>query len=433
MLFAFNFKCNSYNDKYNKLVIGSMCDELCKPRNNYETYKSYKLVDCYNPDINKAANHDFNRIYTDYKTVLIFENRGESKKKSESLKKFVLKSRKKYFLDFDTHMDFDFKEKPINEQLEFLIDYIETTLQSKFDLKLDKDDRDWQRIFKTNSRLALDNLDKYANKDDINYYIRLFYLDGYKTYLKALETKDKELLARFITNFVVLTSQDEYLFYKFFQSKPGVLKINATCGNFYMVEFVDTLASKVKHMNIEERKSLAIKFLDLIHSLDTSYLVKKDLIKTDNVLISTPIQFCDVKLDNFGLNQQSQLKIIDPDMAYPDFYIFTSKVCEQHEDCHVFDCKSFCDQISKRCVNKRINNNLQAFCEKIFNNSFYEKDGILSGVDSFGTNVHSEIMNRLSRCQNPGFYQGSDVIVGANDSLNRGLNILLQDTGNHLN
>lgn len=105
--------------------------------------------------------------------------------------------------------------------------------------------------------------------------MRLFYLDEYKTYLRALQEKDKRLLARFITNFVVLTGQDEYLFYKLFQSKPGALKIKGTCGHFYMTEYVETLEGKVSKMNSLERKSLAASFLELIHSLDTAYLVKR--------------------------------------------------------------------------------------------------------------------------------------------------------------
>jgi hypothetical protein len=50
---------------------------------------------------------------------------------------------------------------------------------------------------------------------------------------KALKNKDKILLNNFITNLVILMSQDEYLFYRFFNNKPGSLKIYGSCGHFY--------------------------------------------------------------------------------------------------------------------------------------------------------------------------------------------------------
>lgn len=273
--------------------------------------------------------------------------------------------------------------------------------------------------------------------------MRLFYLDEYKpTYLRALKTMDKHLMARFITNLVVLTSQDEYLFFKLFHSKPGSLKINGTCGHFYATEYVENLARRVPHMNVAERKSLARQFLSLAHSLDTVYLVKR---QPNGSLRTTPIQFCDVKLENFGLDLNGQLRIMDTDTAYPDSYIFRPRRCESHDDCHFFDCKSYCDSSGEsgnngdgggggrgvgKCLTSRVNNNLQAFCEKIFNNSVTPALGLLSGVQDLGTNVHSEIMSRLDRCQSPGLFRvNTDIPIYANESISRSLNILLQHDG----
>lgn len=246
---------------------------------------------------------------------------------------------------------------------------------------------------------------------------------------------DKKLLARYITNFVVLTGQDEYLFYKLFQSKPGTLKVNGTCGHFYMTEYVDDLSKRVVEMSVDERKSLASKFLELIHSLDTAYIVKQvgqdiDVTITpknrSRLLKPTPLQFCDVKLDNFGVNYKGELKIIDTDTIFPDSYIFRARKCSSHDDCHFFDCKSYCDPQTQRCLTNRVNNNLQTFCEKILNNTVDVRRGVLSGVGNFGTYIHSEIMSRLEKCQSPGFFKNTDIPIAASDSLMRSLNILLK-------
>lgn len=147
-----------FNDKENPVVLGSMCKELCKTRNNYAAFMTYQLSGRYDPEPEFSNKHNDN-LYTDFKTVLIFEDG----KRNES-KKFVLKSGKKFFLDVDTHMDFDFAEKSINEQLDFLAEYIESSLKRKFDFDVDKSYRDWLRRFKKNSKMALENIEKYADK-----------------------------------------------------------------------------------------------------------------------------------------------------------------------------------------------------------------------------------------------------------------------------
>jgi hypothetical protein len=187
-------------------------------------------------------------------------------------------------------------------------------------------------------------------------------------------------------------------------------------------------------MTFEERKQLALKFFELAHSLDTVYLFDEinsnmnikvnqksfeemlddDFMITNpnelsnnknlNRIKSLPMQICDVKLDNFGLNEKNELMIIDTDMIHPDKYIFFPKVCHKHDDCSYFDCKSYCDSKSNRCITSRINNNLQSICQNILNNSF-EEDGIISGIkNQFPSNVKNELFRRLKSCQNPGNY-----------------------------
>ena len=91
-----------------------------------------------------------------------------------------------------------------------------------------------------------------------------------------------------------------------------------------------------------------------------------------------------------------------------------------------------CNLTGGRCIKKRVNNNLQTFCTKIFDNKFSKIDGIISGVD-FESNLDLELKRRLEQCKNPGFYLESKVIKGANISLIKILKALFEDNGMNLN
>ena len=262
----------------------------------------------------------------------------------------------------------------------------------------------------------------------------MFAVNATRQFEEAIRSDDKTRLAVLIHNLVVLMYQDEYLFYRLFQHKPDSLKIYGSCGHFYAVEYASSLGNLVPLMSVEERKALAIKFLDLVDNLDRLYLTNaqkadENSIEAENKpqkLVTIPMQVCDVKLDNFGLNQAGELKIIDTDMVHPDSYLFYEKVCTNHEDCHFFECKSFCDPQSKKCTMHRINNNLQSICEKIFDNQVVKEDALLTSVKDLGSNVHAELIRRVNSCVSPGFYHDSDVPVEANRTLIKVLNVLLR-------
>ena len=325
-------------------------------------------------------------------------------------------------------MDFDFKDKPILEQLTHLKAYIDATLSTKFGIRLDPNElKAWSYEYEKDKKSAIDFLknDVALKKTyDFNFYVKLFASENFNFYLEALENEDKRKMSNFIQNLMTLTSQDEYLFYTFYRLKPGAIKIYGSCGHFYMVEFAHPLTYRVRFMDLTERKKLALQFLDLVHNLDTTYLLKKE----NMTLKSVPVQICDVKLDNFGLNHEGKLRIIDTDMASPDSYLFSEKICERQEDCHFFDCKSYCSEETRKCIGKRVNNNLQAVCEKIFDNNLNKVDGILTGIN-FESNSHEEIMNRLKQCKNPGFYKNSDIPEKAKYRISRAFVNLLLDEG----
>jgi hypothetical protein len=106
-----------------------MCESLCSKKNAYEYYLDYRLTDCLNEKSRvsdqeeKGGDKIFN-MYDEYKVVLIYERTVSSNEPDPAKpKRIVLKSRRKFFLSYDVYMDFDFREKPIYEQLKFLANH----------------------------------------------------------------------------------------------------------------------------------------------------------------------------------------------------------------------------------------------------------------------------------------------------------------------
>jgi len=324
--FLLFLKCQYYNeDQKNKLVLGNICSNLCNPSNKYEYYKNYKLTNCFN----QKSFDEFGEAYDAFKVVLIYETFGSS----DNPKKLVLKSRRKHFLDFDTHMDFDFEEKTIIQQIEYLVSTFESTLKNQFGIQMSEDVNYSIKDLKTSGHNKI-NLKRNLNKKDIFYYLQLFAYD-YKDFQMAIKNNDKLLMSKYIKNLVLLMSQDEYLFYRFFQSKPGVLKILGHCGHLYLTEYAEPLTYKIRSMNGEDRKDTALKFLDLVHNLDNIYLL--DEVKSENhplnssrifqnKLISIPVHMCDAKLENFGFSYNGELKLIDTDMIHTESYMFDNRL-----------------------------------------------------------------------------------------------------------
>jgi hypothetical protein len=418
---------------------GILCSHLCKKENKFEILKDYKLIDCYSFESSSENIHFRNA----FKSVFVYELQSENAKEksgdSSDLtqpKRMVLKSRNRYYFDFGSNLDFDFNTKSVIDQLKLLAANFESTLNTKFGIQIDSNVSKWLENYSQNPKSVLDTMHKNFHVKDLIYYVKLFSVGNLDVFLDALRKEDKESLGNYISNLLLLMSQDEYLFYRFFQAKPGALKIDGTCGHFYFVEYAEPLTYKVRNMSNANRKRLATQFLELAHQLDTIYLVNErrvgDFGSAKNATKSTaaiPIQMCDMKLDNFGVSERGELKLIDTDMVSTDVYFFNEKVCTAHEDCHYFDCKSYCDPVTKKCLGSRVNNNLQSLCEKILNNTWLRADGVLSGMTEISSNVKHEMNRRLEKCENPGFFMSTNISKGADPGLYNIFRVLLNDRG----
>ena len=394
-----------------------MCERLCDTQrnNDYQIFNDFTLNDCH---------YDATSKYDENKVVLIYERAmsdvaGRSQEEADGdvenamgNKRFVLKSNKRYFLSFDV---IDLKKRTIVEQLTFLLRHIQVTLLDKFGVRIDDAAaRVWLSQYAKRPEAALATMlnsdeqigrgggGRRRRRRDLLYYVRLLSTDA-DTFVHALSARDKRALATFIANLVLLMSQDEYLFHRYFGAKPGVLATYGTCGHFYAVEYAKPLDQAVHRMSTDERKRLARQFLQLVRGMDTLYLLDDNDERQRSATAaaaaaavavavglngsSKPVQsmqMCNFKLANFGLNEHGQLVLVDTAKIHSDYHLFANgdtRVCIDDESCHYYDCKSACvpstgatgtgleAAATKHCAKRRLNNNLQSLCAKIFLNN----------------------------------------------------------------
>ena len=175
---------------------------------------------------------------------------------------------------------------------------------------------------------------------------------NFREYLK--NNKDnKDAVVTATTSLWSLTEQQEYLMSRDLYNHSFTPKIYGTCGPAYFVENTQTLGNyefeilKGWTHSWQERATIALKLIDLMMELDN---------------LSQRLHLCDIKPDNFGLRDNGEVTLIDTDCAMFEETLlmqFNHTKCTSHDDCDFFDCRSFCDTDSNKCLQKRTNNNIQ--------------------------------------------------------------------------
>jgi len=167
----------------------------------------------------------------------------------------------------------------------------------------------------------------------------------------------KDMSQDLMINLWQLSQDNEYVMLMTNQHSRMFPKILSTCGTFYAVEYAEPVFSKLKTYSVQQRILYSKLILQLLHKLSS---------------FSDPIHICDVKLEHFGVIDDNMV-VLDADTVLPKSVVERStsdgRSCRYHQDCDLFDCRSLCNQITNRCDQSVVNNNLQLICEKLFLNA----------------------------------------------------------------
>ncbi|CAF1454307.1 unnamed protein product, partial [Didymodactylos carnosus] len=350
-------------------VTGSLCDSLCFS-------ETFALQHCLQ--------------LTNSKIILLMKN-------VTSNNYSVIKSNRLHFDHHHTDLLFHDVIQSIPNALRTFHDILNFTLNKRFAMQLNSTDHHTiRRIYRH------DNIkNKFLLLEDLHQV-----LDKYKDYYDRSLASD---LTVELNTLYSLLDQHEFLLAYYYRTKKSMMPhIYGWCGHLYLQEYLTPLNSKQiekqMHKTWYKRVWLAEKLLDLIDNIDNS--------------LHQTLHFCDMKLANLGLTFDGQVKLLDLDMAHFDRHIPIEMMnCSTHEDCSYFDCSGYCDRKTQKCHSRRINNNLQVLCEKIF---LAHKENFDHGLlDDIPFRMNDVLTKYLKQCSLPGRYKTTLIPNGAPISLMR--------------
>lgn len=180
--------------------------------------------------------------------------------------------------------------------------------------------------------------------------------------LRITEEQNKSKRNKEMDDLWILLQDNEYLLSKIYEDKDIFPNVLGTCDTIFAMEHLNPLENIPTYLTISNNKEdwgknlrLAVLFVELIEKLDEDF--------------TEPHHICDVRIENFASSEElNKIKIINFNYIYPKSIlkkIFENKPCDKNEDCKLLDCRSHCNENTKKCSDV-INNNLQIICEKIF-------------------------------------------------------------------
>ena len=129
-----------------------------------------------------------------------------------------------------------------------------------------------------------------------------------------------------------------------------------------------------------------------------------------------------LELSNFGISAQGHVKLLDLDQAYFDRLFLGNplKTCRKNSDCSMYDCSGYCDRRTRRCHQRRINNNLQILCERVLLPLLKSR--------SIPLRLHDVLFSYVGKCAAPqGRYkQASALKIGASSRILRIMQMILE-------
>lgn len=188
----------------------------------------------------------------------------------------------------------------------------------------------------------------------VNRHTKSKYIGNMKDLLQLFWTieEDKHLKHEnvdFLRNVIGLAFQSEYMFMLLHPIGNIAPSLRGSCGQFYFMEHVPLRLSDVA-ITWSSQVSIAVKLLDLVQQMEDAYFER--------------LHMCDVKADNFGLDDNNHLKLLDIDSLH--FHsALVRKMSDQHclhdRDCQVWNCRGLCNMTSQKCRPLRFNSNLQVW------------------------------------------------------------------------
>ena len=167
---------------------------------------------------------------------------------------------------------------------------------------------------------------------------------------------------RFVYNMLIegndFTHQDEYIMLTVLPLSRVLPRVEGTCGHFYAVEHLVPFRMKASYMNLRAKI--------LVHLMGTLKLFYE--------FLNEPLQWCDVRFDNFGLSAEHpkryacafvthasrcRFMIMDADYLFTESRLnrlYSDLRCRADDDCRIIDCVSTCNSTTQRCMSRSNDN-----------------------------------------------------------------------------
>ncbi|KAK7793559.1 hypothetical protein R5R35_000396 [Gryllus longicercus] len=199
-------------------------------------------------------------------------------------------------------------------------------------------------------------------------------------------------------NLWVLLQDNEYLCSLLYSDIDVFPQLLGTCGGFFAVEYLEPVHGGSNILSISDgneewpsRVKLAMLMMELLSELETN--------------LPEPFHLCDIKMSHFGLVKGTQrLKFLDLDSAVPRTVASKATAdgrhCTKHEECDFFDCRSLCNDKTKKCDLPVTNDNYQVVCEKIFLGWTLSGTVIIPGL-LISPHTPSSLASLLRHCAHP--------------------------------
>lgn len=224
-----------------------------------------------------------------------------------------------------------------------------------------------------------------------------------------------------MANIWSLLQDNEYLALTLYEKYDIFPKLMGTCGSMFAVQQLKSI-SRYWHLitlydsreQWRSRVKIAVKILDFLNVLQKGP--------------AEPLCICDVKISHFGITDDfKKVKYVDLDYVHPlsiaNKLTGDGSPCKEHGDCDFFDCRSFCNLVTKKCQYGVANNNVQIVCEKIFLGWLVPGRVIVPGL-LLGPHTPHELVEVLESCANPAGESGTPRAPTSTETLKRLMDFL---------